>query len=167
MVVFQIVTTCPLSLPSRSSQCPRIGILAEYETSMFLHKVFQYLSLIFRKVLQFMRYLFLLINNIGPKVLLLSPVIFSIIYNMNNYHAATFSLTSNTLTSFNANSKCLERKKIAQTNQVIKLNQFSGQMWKMEGTQLVNKAGMFNSNDTWNLIPLIQEKSKSLNITCK
>ena len=31
---------------------------------------------------------------------------------------------------------------------------------------LVNKAGMFNSNDTWNLIPLIHEKSKSLNITC-
>ena len=109
MVVFQIVTTCPLSLPSRSSQCPRIGILAEYETSMFLHKVFQYLSLIFRKVLQFMRYLFLLINNIGPKVVFFSSVIFTIIYKMNHYHAATFSLTSNTLTSFNANSKCLEK----------------------------------------------------------
>ena len=110
MIVFQIVTICPLSLPSRSSQCPRIGILAEYETSMFLHKVPQYLSLIFRKVLQFMRYLFLLINNIGPKVLLFSPVIFSIIYNMNHYHAATVSLTSNTLTRFNANSKCLEKQ---------------------------------------------------------
>ena len=110
MLVFQIVTICPLSLPSRSSQCPRIGILAEYETSMFLHKVQQYLSLIFRKVLQFMRYLFLLINNIGPKVVLFSPVIFSLIYNMNHYHAATFSLTSNTLTSFNANSKCLEKQ---------------------------------------------------------
>ena len=34
----------------------------------------------------------------------------------------------------------------------------------MEGTQLVNKAGMFNSNDTWNLIPLMQEKSKSLTL---
>ena len=166
MIVFQIVTICSLSLPSRSSQCPRIGILAEYETSMFLHKVPQYLSLIFRKVLQCLRHLFLLINNIGPKVVLFSPVIFSIIYNMNNYHAATFSLTSNTLTSFNVNSKCLDEK-IAQTNQVIKPNQFSGQLWKMEGTQLVNKAGMFYSNDTWNLIPLIQEKSKSLNITCK
>ena len=110
MVVFQIVTTCPLSLPSRSSQCPRIGILAEYETSMFLHKILQYLSLIFRKVLQFMRYLFLLINNIGPKVVFFSSVIFTIIYKMNHYHAATFSLTSNTLTSFNANSKCLEKQ---------------------------------------------------------
>ena len=110
MIVFQIVTICPLSLLSRSSQCPRIGILAEYETSMFLHKVPQYLSLIFCKVLQFLKYLLLLINNIGPKVLFFSPVIFSIIYNMNHYHAATFSLTSNTLTSFNANSKCLEKK---------------------------------------------------------
>ena len=110
MIVFQIVTICHLSLPSRSSQCPWIGILAEYETSMFLHKVPQYLSLIFYKVLQFLRYLLLLINNIGPKVLFFSPVIFSIIYNMNHYHAATFSLTSNNLTSFNANSKCLEKQ---------------------------------------------------------
>ena len=120
MIVFQIITICPLSLPSGSSQCPRIGILADYETSMCLHKVRQYLSLICRKVLQylslilrkvpqFMRYLFLLINNIGPKVVLFSPVIFSLIYNMSHYHAATFSLTSNTLTSFNANSKCFEK----------------------------------------------------------
>ena len=89
---------------------PWKDILAEYETSMFLHKVPQYLSLIFRKVLQCLRHLFLLINNIGPKVVLFSPVIFSLLYNMNNYHTATFSLTSNTLTSFNANSKCLEKK---------------------------------------------------------
>ena len=109
MIVFQTVTICPLSLLSRSSQCPLIGILAEYESSMFLHKVSQYLSPIFRKVPQFMRYLFLLTNNIGSKVVYFAPVIFCLIYNMNNYHTATFSLTSNTLTSFNANSKCLEK----------------------------------------------------------
>ena len=84
---------------------PWNDILAEYESSMFLHKVSKYLSPIFRKVPQFLRYLFLLINNIGPKVMLFSPVIFSLIYNLSHYHAATFSLTSNTLTSFNANSK--------------------------------------------------------------
>ena len=53
-------------------------------------------------------------------------------------------------------------KKIAQTNLVIKLNQFSGQIWKIEGTKLVNKAGMFFSNDDWNLIPVSQ--GKNLNI---
>ena len=89
---------------------PWKDILAEYESSMFLHKVSQYLSPIFRKVPQFMRYLFLLTNNIGSKVVYFAPVIFCLIYNMNNYHAATFSLTSNTLTSFNVNSKCLEEK---------------------------------------------------------
>ena len=100
---------------------PWKDILAEHESSMFLHKVpkylssifckvLQYLSLILRKVPQFLRYLFLLINNIGPKVVYFAPVIFCLIHNMNNYHAATFSLTSNTLTSFNANSKCLEKK---------------------------------------------------------
>ena len=74
----------------------------KYEILMFLQNVRQYLS---KKVLQFLRYLILLINNIGPKVMLFSPVIFSLIYNMNHYHAATFSLTSNTLTGFNANSR--------------------------------------------------------------
>ena len=88
---------------------PWKDILAEYESSMFLHKVSKYLSSIIRKVPQFLRYLFLLTNNIGSKVVLFSPVIFSLIYNMNHYHAATFSLTSNTLTSFNVNSKCLEK----------------------------------------------------------
>ena len=106
----RVVPICPHSLQSRSSRFPRIGILAEYESSMFLHKVSQYLSSIFRKVPQFMRYLFLLTNNIGSKVVYFAPVIFCLIYNMNNYHAATFSLTSNTLTTFNVNSKCLEEK---------------------------------------------------------
>ena len=40
-------------------------------------------------------------------------------------------------------------------------------MWKVEGTNLINKAGTFNSDDTWNLIPLIQEKSKIVNVTSK
>ena len=39
---------------------------------------------------------------------------------------------------------------------IIKLNPFSGQRWKMEDTKLVNKAGMFISDDAWNLIPLNQ-----------
>ena len=54
-------------------------------------------------------------------------------------------------------------KKIALTNLVFKLNQFSGQMWKMEGTngsKLMNRAGMFDSNDTWILIRLHQEVAK-------
>ena len=46
----------------------------------------------------------------------------------------------------------------------------------MEGTNLISKAGMiFNSDDTWNLIPLTQEnlqaflqtKFKVVNLTCK
>ena len=59
---------------------------------------------------------------------------------------------------------------------INKRNQFSGQFWKMEGTNLISKAGMiFNSDDTWNLIPLTQEnlqafmqtKFKVVNLTCK
>ena len=46
-------------------------------------------------------------------------------------------------------------------------NQFSGQIWKMEGTNLINKAGTFNSDDAWNLIPLIQEKSKIVKLSSK
>ena len=40
-------------------------------------------------------------------------------------------------------------------------------MWKMEGTNLINKAGMFDSDDAWSFIPLIQEKSKMVNLTSK
>ena len=46
---------------------------------------------------------------------------------------------------------------------IIKLNQFSAQMWKMEGTngsKLMNRAGMFDSDATWILIPLHQEVTK-------
>ena len=34
----------------------------------------------------------------------------------------------------------------------------------MEGTILINKAGTFKSEDTWNLIPLHQEMSKGNNL---
>ena len=37
----------------------------------------------------------------------------------------------------------------------------------MEGTNLINKAGMFDSDDAWSFIPLIQEKSKMVNLTSK
>ena len=37
----------------------------------------------------------------------------------------------------------------------------------MEGTILVNKAGTFNSNDTWNLIPLHQEIFKGKILTLR
>ena len=40
-------------------------------------------------------------------------------------------------------------------------------MWKVEGTNLINKAGTYNSDDAWNLIPLIQSKSKIVNVTSK
>ena len=46
---------------------------------------------------------------------------------------------------------------------INKLDQFSAQMWKMEGTngsKLMNRAGMFDSDDTWILIPLHQEVAK-------
>ena len=37
----------------------------------------------------------------------------------------------------------------------------------MEGTILINKAGTFNSDDTWNLISLHQEISKGKNLTIR
>ena len=46
---------------------------------------------------------------------------------------------------------------------IIKLDQFSAQMWKMEGTngsKLMNRAGMFDSDATWILTPLHQEVAK-------
>jgi hypothetical protein len=55
---------------------------------------------------------------------------------------------------------------------IIKHNQFSGQFWKMEGNNLISKAGMvFNSDDKWKLIPLVeanlQAKFEIVNLTCK
>ena len=46
---------------------------------------------------------------------------------------------------------------------INKLNQFSGQMWKMEGTngtKLMNRAGIFDSDDNWIFVPLHQEVAK-------
>ena len=37
----------------------------------------------------------------------------------------------------------------------------------MEGTNLISKAGTFKSDGTWNLIPMIEEKSKIVNLTSK
>ena len=37
----------------------------------------------------------------------------------------------------------------------------------MEGTILINKAGTFKSDDTWNLIPLHQEMSKGNNLNIR
>ena len=37
----------------------------------------------------------------------------------------------------------------------------------MEGTILINKAGTFKSEDTWNLIPLHQEMSKGNNLNIR
>ena len=37
----------------------------------------------------------------------------------------------------------------------------------MEGTNLINKAGMFDSDDDWNFTPLIKEKSKMVYLTSK
>ena len=59
-----------------------------------------------------------------------------------------------------------------QPHMIIKHNQFSGQFWKMEGNNLISKAGMvFNSDDKWILIPLVkanlEAKFKILNVTCK
>ena len=52
---------------------------------------------------------------------------------------------------------------------IIKLNQFSAQMWKMEGTngsKLMNRAGMFDSDATWILIPLHQEVTEGNSHGC-
>ena len=38
----------------------------------------------------------------------------------------------------------------------------------MEGNNLTSKAGMvFNSDDKWKLIPLVEAKFEIVNITCK
>merc|ERR1719464_488978 len=86
-----------------------------------------------QKFLQLLRYLLLLINRIGTKVMVFLPVMIAMTY----YYEATSSLNQDTLTRFNATT----------------------QMWKMEGTncsKLMNRAGMFDSDDTWISIPLHQ-----------
>ena len=63
-----------------------------------------------QKFLQFSRYLCLLINRIGTKVVVFLPVMIAMTY----YYEATSLLNQDTLTRFNATSKLLE--KIHQTN---------------------------------------------------
>jgi predicted secreted protein len=56
-----------------------------------------------------------------------------------------------------ARGKISEPSRAGTTHMIIKLNQFSGQSWKMEGTngsKLINRAGFFDSNDSWVLIYL-------------
>ena len=59
-----------------------------------------------QKFLQFLRYLLLLINRIGTKVVVFLPVMIAMTY----YYEATSLLNQDTLTRFNANSKLLEKK---------------------------------------------------------
>ena len=58
-----------------------------------------------QKFLQLLRYLFLLINRIGTKVVFFVPVMIVMIY----YYEATSLLNQDTLTSYNATSKLLEK----------------------------------------------------------
>ena len=58
-----------------------------------------------QKFLQFLRYLCLLINRIGTKVVVFLPVMIAMTY----YYEATSLLNQDTLTRFNATSKLLEK----------------------------------------------------------
>ena len=58
-----------------------------------------------QKFLQFLRYLLLLINRIGTKVVVFLPLMIAMTY----YYEATSSLNRDTLTRFNATSKLLEK----------------------------------------------------------
>ena len=58
-----------------------------------------------QKFLQLLRYLLLLINRIGTKVVVFLPVMIAMTY----YYEATSLLTQDTLTTFNATSKLLEK----------------------------------------------------------
>ena len=58
-----------------------------------------------QKFLQFLRYLLLLINRIGNKVVVFLPLMIAMTY----YYEATSLLNQDTLTRFNAISKLLEK----------------------------------------------------------
>ena len=79
---------------------PWKGILAKEKTGPKTSKL--------HKVVQWLRYTFLSIYGIGGKVIFFAPLI-GILCTIAHYHAATFSLTQDTLTNFNAESKCLEK----------------------------------------------------------
>ena len=59
-----------------------------------------------QKFLQILRYLFLLINRIGTKVVVFLPVMIAMTY----YYEATSLLNQDTLTRFNATGKLLGKK---------------------------------------------------------
>ena len=61
------------------------------------------------KVVQLLRRTFLIIYGIGGKFVFFAPL-FGILCTIAHYHAATFSLTQDTLTNFNAESKCLKNR---------------------------------------------------------
>ena len=75
---------------------PWKGILDEEKTGPETSKL--------HKVVQLLRRTFLIIYGIGGKVMFFAPLI-GILCTIAHYHAATFSLTQDTLTSFNAGSK--------------------------------------------------------------
>ena len=79
---------------------PWKGILADEKTGPETSKL--------HKVVQLLRQTVLFIYGIGGKIMFFAPVI-GILYTIAQYHAATFSLTQDTLTNFNADSKCLEK----------------------------------------------------------
>ena len=58
-----------------------------------------------QKFLQFLRYMLLLINRIGTKVVMFLPIMIAMTY----YYEATSLLNQDTLTRFNATSKLLEK----------------------------------------------------------
>ena len=75
---------------------PWKGILDEEKTGPETSKL--------HKVVQLLRRTLIIIYGIGGKVVFFAPLI-GILCTITHYHAATFSLTQDTLTSFNANSK--------------------------------------------------------------
>ena len=78
---------------------PWKGILDEEKTGPETSKL--------HKVVQLLRHIFLFIYGIGGKVVFFVSLM-GILCTIAHYHAATLSLAQDTLTSLNANSKCLE-----------------------------------------------------------
>ena len=75
---------------------PWKGILAKEQTSPETSKL--------QKLIRLLRFIY----GIGCKVGFFVPLM-GILCTIAHYHAATFSLTQDTLTNFNAESKCLEK----------------------------------------------------------
>ena len=74
---------------------------------VFLHTDHSKTSKLY-KVVQLLRRIFLFIYGIGGKVIFFAPLI-GILCTIAHYHAATLLLTQDTLTTFNATSKLLEK----------------------------------------------------------